>query len=176
MIFQSLYFLTDEAIVYQQLYKQGTVIQFADFNMIAEQRSGLFTSKALDTLLQDSQSSLQALYHLAAVHQKYIPTRWDWESLMYIKEQQQYEKIAGEIAYLKAKGRLTRPEFFNDYDAWDYEARIIKWAQEQGLYKTSEVLLDQTRRNIQTLIYDLSKTDFIQLTDEQINLIHGIVS
>lgn len=90
-------------------------------------------------------------------------------------QQQQYEKTAGERAYLKSKGRLTRPEFYNDYDAWDYEVRIIKWAQEQGLYKTSEELLDQTRRNIQTLIYDRSKNDFIKLSAEQIDLMMGSI-
>ncbi len=174
MTFQSLYYLTDNTIVYQHLHRSGNVIPFSDFNMIAEYRPAFYTSKALDTLLQDSQSTRQATYHLAAIHQKYIPANWDWEHLLYFKEQQCYEKTAGEFAYMKAKGMTSPPVFYHDYDAIDYEIRIEKWAKERGVYRSREEILDQTSRNIQELIYDRSKTDFIRLTEDQIQIIKGV--
>lgn len=176
MKFQSLYYLTNESIVYQQLYSSDIQIPFADINLIAESRPGFITSKAMDTLINNPQSSLQAVYHLAAIHEKYLPSNWDWEGLLYRKEQAHYEQTAGETAYLKSKGKTKRPTFDNDFDADNYELILIGWAKENELYKSDEEIQEQTEQKIQELIIARSKTEFIELTNEQINLIIGVIN
>lgn len=176
MIYQSLYYLTDDSIVYPKTYTPGIQIPLLDFHMMAESRSGFYTSKAMNTLIDNPLSSLQAVYHLAAVHEKYLPSNWDWEVLLHFKEREHYEKTAGEQAYLITTGRFVRPEFYDDYGFDEYLGRIAEWAKERGQYKSDQEILDHTKRKIQELIIERSKSDFIELTDKQINLIHGLTA
>lgn len=175
MIFQSLYHLEDDAIIY---YKQrnGTIlVPFLDFQLVIVNPNGKLSSKAMDNLIQNPQSSLSACYHQAAIHQKYLPGEWDWQTMLLFKERMEYEKVAGEKAYLKAKGRITRPEFFGEYDFDEYLLRINQWAKANGLYKRDEAILEQTKQKIQELVIDRSKTDFIELSQKQIELLHGYI-
>lgn len=173
MIYQSLYYLTDDSIIYPKTYTPGIQIPLLDFHMMAESRPSLYTSKAIDTLIYNPQSSLQAVYHLAAIHEKYLPSDWDWEGLLYCKEQNHYEQTAGEQAYLITTGRFVRPEFYDDYGFDEYLGRIAEWAKDRGLYKSDQEILEQTKQKIQELIIERSKTDFIELTVKQIDLLFG---
>lgn len=173
MIFQSLYHLEDDAIIYYKQHNGTISVPFLDFQLVIVNPNGKLSSKAMDNLIQNPQSSLSACYHQAAIHQKYLPGEWDWQTMLLFKERMEYEKVAGEKAYLKAKGRITRPEFFGEYDFDEYLERITKWAKENGLFRTEEEIQQMTRTKIDKLIIERSQTEFIQLTSEQISQICG---
>jgi hypothetical protein len=169
-MFNTLYKLTDDSIVYQLPNKPGIKILFKDFLLVCETIPGLYRSGTMYTLLEHPQFHLHFAYHLAAILEKFDPDVWDWENLFYHKEWELYEKTAGEEAYLKAK-YTHRPEFFDDYAYEDYLLRIKNWAKEKGLYKSNDEIREQTKRKIQELVIARSKTDFIKLTEKHIKLI-----
>lgn len=172
MKFQSLYYLTDDSIVYQQIDRPSIEVRFSDFLLVRERNEGMYLSKAMNTLLHNEESSLQASYHLAAIHEKFTSDiLWDWESTLVIKERDYYEEIAGERAYLKEKQIFRRPEFFDEYGFDEYLGRIRAWAKKRGLFKSEAEILEQTKRKIQELVIARSKTDFIELTERHIQLI-----
>lgn len=152
MIYSSMYRTSATGIIYQGVNKPDNIVRFEDMKNYYEDGRGKCRSIVLEKLAQRPEATLQNQYHLAAIIEKFFPEGWNWIEHMYYQEKLHYEKVAGEKAYLMAKGQFRRPEFFDDWSVYEYDRRIDCWAQEQGLYRSQEELLDQTKKKVDELI------------------------
>ena len=170
MTYSSMYRLTNQGIVYYTQTFKEHFIPFEELSIGYDTGDGLFRSGQLEMLEQNG-GTLHSRFHLAALIEKFFPGGWDWDRQLTVLPLIEFELQNGHKLFMREHGYFTYPDFGNDYDEWEFEARIQKWLEERGYPEAKEAYKVKLEEDIQSLVYDLSKTDFIQLSPEQIKLI-----
>lgn len=172
MPYSSMYCLTDSEIIYFTGNLQQHIIPLNQLSIGYVTGNGNFRSGQLE-MLSETDAPMHSLYHLSAVIEKYIPGDWDWVEQLKFIGLVDFREQYGPKAYLREKGLFVYPEFTDDYSAFEFEVRVDKWLEERGYPRAYKDYEKQLEQEIQTYVFEKSKTDFIQLTPEQIQLIQG---
>lgn len=163
-MFNTMYRMEKDGIVYQDIPKSVKIL-FAKFDSIKTPYiDELMISEAMAILRESKAWSIDRLYHLAAFIQKVhpdLPWRWEKEFINY--EISAYKETVSEMVYLKAHGVITKM-YRDDFDEWQFDLRVHRWFEEKGMIRDENELIESVKLKVQQLIYDRSKTDFIDLT------------
>jgi hypothetical protein len=163
-MFNTMYRMEHEGIVYLTNPKSVKIL-FAEFDdIMAPYKDGLMVSEAMGALRRSEAWNIDRLYHLAAILQKLHPDiPWRWEADFISHEMSEYYKTVSTKVYMEAHGIATKM-YRDDFDEWQFDLRVHKWFEEQGMIRDENEIIEIAKRKVQELIYDRSKTDFIDLS------------
>jgi hypothetical protein len=167
MNYSSLYSLKENGIIYFGHDLKEHFVPFSQMGFGRETGSGLLLNMQIDRMFEKRILNLNAYYHMAAVIEKHLPGGWDWEQHMYMVE----ETVAIELsekAFLKAHGMTQWPKFYDDFSSDNFDTRFENWRESQEDFKSREQIKFNVPGKVQQLIYERSKTEFIQLNDYQV--------
>ena len=163
-MFNTMYRMEKDGIVYQDIPKSVKIL-FTQFNSVmAPYKDGLMVSEAMGILRRSKAWNITRLYHLATILQKVHPEiPWRWEADFINYEMSAYNDTVSDKIYMQAHGLHTRM-YRDDFDEWQFDLRVHKWFAEKGMIRDNNEIIESTKLKVQQLIYDRSKTDFIDLT------------